>query len=167
MVRRLIVAMGLVVALCGSMATQALAYTAYDGTPSNTYITYFRDMLSKFSASSDYVVFRSGQYEYLLVVGQLAESDNRIVATGEVDICEISTNSGYGSSYSMSFRNESSFSLDPGDEIIYSNLGKYPSLEERGDITDYATLFVICACAVCCLVRSVFEWRQGLGGGER
>lgn len=154
--------MGLLVALCGSMATQALAYTAYDGTPSNTYITYFRDMLSKFSASSDYVVFRASQYEYMLVVGDLAESGNAIRSTGSVDVCSISTNSGYNASYSMSFRTEEDFYLNPGDEIIYSNLGKYPSLEERGDITDYATLYIICACAVCCILRSVFEWRRGL-----
>lgn len=162
MVRRLMVAMGLLVALCGSMATQALAYTAYDGTPSNTYITYFRDMLSKFSASSDYVVFRSGQNEYLLVLGELAETENAIRATGIVEICSISTNSGYNASYSMSFRTEEDFYLNPGDEIIYSNLGKYPSLEDRGDVTDYATLCIICACAVCSLFRCVFEWRKGL-----
>lgn len=161
MVRRLILAMSLVVAICGSMATQALAYSAYDGTPSNTYITYFRDMLTKFSASSDYVAFRSGQYEYMLVIGDLDDTGAAIRATGTVDICTISTNSNYGASYAMSFRTEDGFFLDPGDEIIYSNLGSYPSLEERGDLTDYATLCIIACCAVCCLFRGLFEWRNG------
>lgn len=162
MVRRLIIALGLVVAICGSMATQAEAYSAYDGTPSSTYITYFRDMLTKFSFASDYVCFRSGQYEYLLVIGDLTKSDNRIHADGEVDICEISTNSGYNATYSMSFRSESNFYVDCGDEIVYSNLGNYPTLEERGDLFEFTTLFIIVCCAVCCLFRGVFEWRKGL-----
>lgn len=163
MVRRLIVALGLVVALCGSMATQAQAYTAYDGTPSNTYITYYRDMLSKYPASADYVVFRSGQYDYIMAVGQLDDTGTRIVADGEVQICAISTSSGYNSNYAIDYRAEFGFFLDVGDEIIYSNLGQYPGLEERRDIVDYATLFVLCSCAVCSLVRSVLDWRKGLG----
>lgn len=162
MVRRLIVALGLVVALCGSMATQAGAYSVYDGTPSSTYITYFRDMLTKFSVSSDYVCFRSTQYVYLLVVGDLTKTDNRIHADGTVDICEISTNSGYNASYSISFRSEDNFFVDCGDEIIYSNLGMYPTLEERGDLFDFSTLFIIACCAVCCLFRGIFEWRNGI-----
>lgn len=162
MVRRLMVAMSLVVAICGSMATQAMAYTAYDGTPSSTYIAYFRDMLSKFSASYDYVVFRNTQYEYMLVVGDLAEIGGRIQSAGAVDICEISTNNGYNASYSLQFRSEESFVLDPGDEIIYSNLGLYPSLEERGDVVDYATYFLLAVIAVCCLFRGIFEWRKGI-----
>lgn len=163
MVRKLIVALGLVVALCGSMATQAQAYTAYDGTPSNTYITYYRDMLAKYPASADYVVFRSGQYEYILAVGELtAGTANKIVGDGTVEICAISTNSGYNSNYAIEYRSESGFVLDVGDEIIYSNLGHYPGLEERRDIVDYATLFVLCACAVCSLFRGVLDWRSGL-----
>lgn len=163
MVRKLIIALGLVVALCGSMATQAQAYTAYDGTPSNTYITYYRDMLAKYPASADYVVFRSGQYDYIMAVGDLDESGNAIRATGEVQICAITTSSGYNSNYSINYRTESGFVLDVGNEIIYSNLGHYPGLEERRDIVDYATFFVLCSCAVCCLFRGVFEWRKGLG----
>lgn len=162
MVRRLIIAFGLVVALCGSMATQADAYSAYDGTPSSTYITYFRDMLTKFPVSSDYVCFRSGQYEYLLVIGDLTKTDNRIESTGAVDICEISTYSGYNATYSMSFRTEDNFTVECGDEIVYSNLGMYPTLEERGDLFDFTTLFIIVCCAVCCLFRGILEWRNGL-----
>lgn len=163
MVRKLIVALGLMVAISGSMATQAQAYTAYDGTPSNTYITYYRDMLAKYPASADYVVFRSSQYEYIMAVGDLDENGARIQAGSEVDICAISTNNGYNSNYSITYRTESGFVLDVGDEIIYSNLGRYPCLEERRDIVDYATLFVLSACAMCGLFRSVFEWRNGLG----
>lgn len=162
MVRRLIVALGLVCVLCGSIGTQAQAYTVYDGTPSNTYITYYRDMLAKYPASADYVVFRSSQYEYIMAVGQLDVTGTRIVADGEVDICAISTNSGYNSNYAIDYRAESGFFLDVGDEIIYSNLGHYPGLEERRDIVDYSTLFVLCACAVCGLFRGVFEWRNGI-----
>ena len=162
MVRRLIIALGLVVALCGSMATQAEAYSVYDGTPSSTYITYFRDMLTKFSVASDYVCFRSGQYDYLLVIGDLTKTDNRIQSTGSVDICEISTYSGYNATYSMSFRTEENFFVDCGDEIVYSNLGMYPTLEQRGDLFDFTTLFIVAACAVCCLFRGFFEWRNGL-----
>lgn len=162
MVRKLKV-LGLLVALCASMATQAQAYTAYDGTPSSTYIEYFRDVLAKFPATADYVAFRSGQYEYMLVVGDFDEAGNAIRADGEVDICVISTNGGnYNSSYGISFRRESDFSLSPGDEIIYSNLGFYPSLLERNEVINYATLFVLCACAVASVLRSIFSWRNGL-----
>lgn len=162
MVRKLKV-LGLLVALCVSMATQAQAYTAYDGTPSTTYIEYFRDVLAKFPASADYVAFRSGQYEYILAVGELDENGNVIRAVGEVDICVISTNgSNYSNSYSIGFRKETGFTLTAGDEIIYTNLGLYPSLVERNEVINYATLFVLCACAVACVLRGVFGWRSGL-----
>lgn len=162
MVRRMIAAIGLLVAICGSMATQAMAYTVYDGTPSSTYLAYMQDVLTKFSATSDYVCFRSSQYDYMLVVGDLNKTDNQIYATGAVDVCVISTNNGYNASYSINFRTEDNFVLDCGDEIVYSNLGMYPTLEERSDIVEFATLFIIVCCAVCGLFRGIFEWRKGL-----
>ena len=163
MVRKVICAIGLLVAICGAMATQAMAYSVYDGTPSATYITYFRDMLAKFSVTQDYVVFRSSQYEYMMVLGDLHISDNRIQSPAAVDICAISTNNGYNASYSISFRTEPQFELELGDEIVYSNLGSYPSLEERSDVVDFATLFLAACAAFCCLLRGIIDWRQSFG----
>lgn len=161
MVRRLIAAVSLALALCVSMASQATAYTVYDGSLGSNYITYFRDIISKYPVSSDYVAFRSGQYDYMLVIGDLTKTDSRIASDGEVAICTVSTNTGYNANTAINFRNESSFDLDVGDDIVYSNLGLYPALEGRSDVYDFTTCYLLIVVFICVLLRGIIDWRAG------
>ncbi len=156
---------GLVLAICVSMATQAHAYTIYDGSISTTYLTYFRDILLKYDVSSDYVLFRSNQYTYTLVVGDLEYSAGTITSIGEVSVCNIYQDGNYNSTYNINTGTETSFTLEVGTKFIYSNLHCYPTLTERGDNIAFTTLFVICVMCLCFFIRGLFEWRKCLRNG--
>ena len=146
----------LVICLVLAMPAQAYAAEVYDGTISTTYITIFRDIASKIPINADYVFFRSGQNEYMMAVGDFAESGNSIEATGEVTIYAISTNNNnYSNGYEYSVSTQSGYSLDPGSALIYSNLGHYPDLIERIDYFGFATLLLLFVGLCLYLLRSL------------
>lgn len=131
-----------------------------DGNISSSYTTYFQDILNGLPADTTYVYYRSGQYTYAMVVGNLALSNNVISSSEPVTIYEISTNSGssYNSVYRYYVRSESNFSLNIGSSLVYTNLGDYPVLEERGDIFESALLFIFIIFCLCCFIRSWFKF---------
>lgn len=159
---KLILALGLVVAIGVSMATQAHAYQVYDGTPNTSVNTYFGDILAKQGISDDYVFWRNESTEYLMAVGDLKLTGT--VFTGDkVHIYRLVTSSNLGTTYRLYDAGEvTAFRLDVQNFLIYSNLGFYPTFTDGGDSIEYATLFVICACALCCIIGRVFGWRSGL-----
>ena len=84
MVRKIITAFIIGLMLVGATCTQALAEThsVYtEGNMNTTYITYFKDILSGTDLNDNYVAFRSGQYEYTMVVGKLEHNNNTITLT--------------------------------------------------------------------------------------
>ena len=153
---------GLLVALCVSMATQASAYTAYDGSISSTNITYYRDMLSKISVFDDYVVFRSEQNSYIMAVGDLSVNGNSFSGQ-DVTLITISTNGNYNSYYVITTTQSSTFQLDTRGNIVYSSLGSFPALEGRSDVIEFAALFVWFVIALCLFIRGLLCWRKGIG----
>lgn len=118
---------------CFASQTHAATYEVYEtGNLSTTYITYFKDIISNQSMLSDYVAFRSGQYTYTLAVGDL-DFDGDFYGNGKIKIYEFDTeSSGYGSNLTYAVTNDSNFELLTSNTILYSNLGDYPNLIERG-----------------------------------
>ena len=157
-IRGVLVAIFVCVLTCFSMCTHTYAYTVYEGSFSSTYVTYFRDILAKCSYSDDYVAFRSGQYDYIMVVGDIEYKNGRFTSTDTLDLYKFSTNSSYNSNYYLTVSTENNFSLDSNDYIVYSNLGYFPSLSERGEILNYATFFAIICLCVCSLIRPIFKF---------
>lgn len=153
---------GLLVALCVSMATQAYAYSAYDGSISSTYITYYRDILSKISVFDDYVVFRSDQNAYIMAVGDLTVNGNTFTGK-DIELITISTNGNYNSYYVISSTEVQNFQLDTRGNIVYSSLGDFPALEGRSDILEFTALFVWLVIALCMFVRGLLCWSKGIG----
>ena len=82
MVRKTITVILLVLVAVSAMCGTAQAYSIYEGTISSTYTTYFKDILSRQTIFTDYVCFRSGQNQYVMVVGDLEYSNNRFVLSG-------------------------------------------------------------------------------------
>lgn len=162
MVRQVIAMLAILCLLCacGTVA-QAASYTAYDGNLNNTYVTYFRDILAGVPVTDNYVVFRSNQYDYIMVTGDIVYNNGLFTSD---TVCQIFTitqvNSGIqGNYYSYESREIETFVLDAEDKIVYSDLGSYPQLEERGAKYEILTTVLIVAICVGYVCKSVFHYR--------
>ena len=158
-----ILAVACVLCCLAALPLAASAATVYEGNISTTYITIFRDIASKLPLTSDYVFFRSGQYDYTLVAGDLTY--NGSVFSGE-DLTQylLVTNSSYNSNYEYGVISLDSFSLAPGGALVYSNLGSFPDLYDRSDYTLVGIFFAVALCFCCYLIRSIFDFTLRIGG---
>lgn len=150
-------------ALIVALGSTAHAYDIYDnGTISSTYVTYFRDILAGSKFNDNYVAFRSGQYEYIMLVGKLEKSGNTISLVEEGKEYKFYTDSGtqYNSTYRYSVKDVSTGSVDVGNNIIYSDLGDYPELIERGDKYEALTLFVLVVVLCAVVINRIFFTRK-------
>lgn len=156
----IIVAM-LVITSCLATVSQASTYNVYENsTISSTYITYFKDILSGQSILSDYVAFRSGQYEYTLAVGDLDYNGNGSYS-GEVKTFIFDTQtSGYNSNLRYTVSQDNSFNLNSNDCVLYSNLGDYPQLIERGSNIETIQTILICIIILSIVINRVFYYSK-------
>ena len=79
--KRCLVACLIISALC---AIQASAASPYDGNISTTYLTIFRDVVADLSPADDYVFYRSDEYEYTLVAGDLEYNGSSFSLDGHI-----------------------------------------------------------------------------------
>lgn len=151
----------LCIALLCATGTVALAesYSAYDGNPSNTYITYFRDIVSGIGFNDHYVALRSGQYEYILAVGDIVYGNEIFTADDTVGLYTISLDSGYNASTTYTYREIDSLYVSTGNQIIYSDLGHFPQLIERGAKYETFTAVLLCTALLCVVVGRFFRKR--------
>ena len=160
MVRKVINIVVICILLVGAFCTQANAETHSiytEGNMNTTYITYFEDILSGTDLKSNYVAFRSGQYTYTMVVGDLDINNNVISLNGTGKEYIFTQSGNYNSQYTYQVKNISNFSLNTGNYIIYSDIGDYPQLIERGakfEILQTLLIFIVCLCIV---IRSIFN----------
>lgn len=154
--RKIIVILAVLAVIMATPLT-ASAYSIYeDGSLSSTYTTYFRDVVSNISPFDDYIYWRSGQYQYSLVVGDIDYSNGRFSSSGECTHYYFTTSSGYNSTFSYHVDNINDFSLSVGDSLVYSNLGNYPNLTDRGDLYALSALILMLIALCLYLLRSVF-----------
>ena len=166
MVRKIGALCLLLVAMLVACPMQTLAddsvYT--QGNISSTYTTIMEDILQSTKISDDYVYFRSGQYTYTLITGDL-ELNGTTFTGSEVDRYTISTGS-YNQTYTYSHSNDTNFRLNAQNYMVYSNLGFYPTLIERGAMYEYATIILLCIGGLCVLIRPIFEFTYRLRNGS-
>lgn len=147
MAKRLVIfftILSLCIALSGAYCTgaQATNYNVYDGNISNTYLQYFRDILPNISILDSYVLFRNSQYKYILVVGDILYENGTFASNTECTIYTISNETINNGAYQYNVSNIDSFTLtNNNNNIIYSNIGGFPHLEERG--TNYEILITV------------------------
>lgn len=151
-------------ALILAAPVRASAYTIYDGNISSTYTSIFRDLLSKKGINEDYLCFRSGQYEYVMLIGDLTYEDGSFSGDKGTEY-KITTNTGYNSSYEYEVTSVRSIRLDPGSALLYSNLGDYPELLDADDYYMFAQLLLIWISIIMMLVHRIFEYTYKRGGG--
>ena len=150
------------VALLLAFATVAHAetYTAYDGNISTTYITYFRDIVSGIKFNDNYVAFRAGERDYRMAVGDISYNSGTFNADTPVKVYVFSSSeSSYNSYYKYSVLEQGNFRLDPGDNVIYSDLGDYPQLVERGAKYEMLSAVLFSIALLGFVVRQFFSVR--------
>lgn len=155
--RILVAVCTLAVMLAVPATASAAEYYPYDGSISSSYTTIFQGIVGKIDLTSDYVFFRSGQYEYMLVEGDLTY-DSSFSGTA-CTAYRISTNTGtYNNGYVFSQETLESFDLYPGSALVYSNLGPFPDLIDRSVFYSFATLVLLFICMCLYLIRSIFSF---------
>lgn len=151
-------------ALILAAPVRASAYTIYDGNLSSTYTSIFRDLLSKKGINDDYLCFRSDQYEYVMLIGDLTYENGSFTGEKATEY-KITSNTGYNSSYSYEVTQVRSIRLDPGSALLYSNLGEYPELQDPDDYFMFAQLLLIWVSIIMMLVHRIFEFTYKRGDG--
>lgn len=156
---RKIVIIALIICVCLSLTSNAFAYTSYDqGNISTTYVTYFDDIVDGLPYNYHYVATRSGQYEYILHASDSLRFDNDTFISDDGITYRISTSSGYNATYEYSSFNEHNFQLNTNDQMVYSDLGQYPRLDERGSVYEFSLLTTAIICCICLLIRPIFKY---------
>lgn len=160
MVRKIIALAFCAVILLGfAHGSRANAYSVYDGNMSSTYVTYFKDILSGVDFTDNYVAFRSSNYEYIMVVGELTFENNTFSLTGDGTIYTFNTDGNYNSNYTYDVDTISNFTLTPNNRILYSDLGSYPQLVSRGDKYEMLTTVLLCTFMLSFVVYNFFRSR--------
>ena len=154
----LVVGLILITAFCGTVS--ATTYEVYEGNLSATQITYFRDILGGQSILDNYVVFRDGQYSYKMVVGDIVYNNNTFTATETCKVYSINTSSGYNSYYTYNQETIDNLVLTTSNKIVYSDLGNYPQLEERGQKYEILQTIILCIAGCCYIIRNIFYHRK-------
>lgn len=165
MVRKVSAFVCSLVLICGlTTSAQASTHTVYDnGTISSTYITYFKDILSGINFTDNYVAFRSAQNEYTLIVGDLIFENGNFTIEEEGKLTSYrfyADSSNYSSNYRYEVKDIYIFDLSVGDNIIYSDLGQYPQLIERGAKYEQIQTLLIIITMLCIVINRIFYNRK-------
>lgn len=114
-------------------------YSSYYGTISSTYLEYMRGYLSKLPHDMHYVGARTGQYQYIFAYGKDLSFDGDFFGTDVIVITWNTQNTG-----SFHFENQSTFNLNPGTNMVYSDLSSvYPSLTVSSDLSLKQILYLL------------------------
>lgn len=114
-------------------------YDTYYGTISTTYVEYFRGYLSKLESGEHYVAARTGQYEYIFAYGADLSYDGSFAGS---DVYVVTINTQNSGSFSGGI--QTTFSLNPGSYMVYSDLSaEYPALATSSDFSLRQIVYVI------------------------
>lgn len=160
MVRKIIAAvLCIAVILAVPIAASAAEIPVYAGNISTTELTYFKDIANKVVGINDkYVFFRTDQYNYLLLVGNISYDGEKFVIGDKCHQYLLNTKTtpySYSYVFDPPFDN---FTITPNKNLVYSNLGHYPDLIERSNYYEIATLILLLAVVCIYLFRSIFSF---------
>lgn len=159
-VKKVIACMAVCLLLACCASATANAASIYDGSISSSYVDYASRI--PISLGDEYVFFRDSQYGYTLVTGDLVYQNGNfsLNGTGKQYNFDAVTSGSYGSVtyYTFTTTDISTFNLATNNRLVYSSLGNYPTLYERGVIYEEITLLVLCIGFVCYIVRSLFSF---------
>lgn len=121
-------------------------------------LSIFQGIAGKLPYGTHYVYWRDGQYVYRLAYSSSLAYDGSRFTGQDVEVVSYTTNTGYGSQVTLVHSQEVTFSLTPGSYLVWSDLGHYPTLYERGVETYvYAAVFGGAVFFVLYLLNSIFR----------
>lgn len=141
-------------------AVSAATYTPYEGNISTSYLTYFEDLLPKIKLGDHYVLLRSSQYDYSMIVGDITHDNGVFSSATPCTVYTLSSTSGYNSYNSYTVTTVNDFQLVSNDILIYSDLGNFPELETRGNKYEVINTMLICIFMLGVFIRGIFFYRK-------
>ena len=121
-----------------SAAESALLQSTYDPTTqyqlSTQNISIFEGLVAKVPLNQHYVYWRESQNQYCFAYGDITLQGNGVfVGNGSITLCRYTgvSSSGYSIYYTWDSVTDNAFTLRAGENLVYSDLGAYPSLGER------------------------------------
>ena len=151
------VCLALAVALSAAAPASAATPDIYEGNISTSLTDYFSDILLKVPPTLNYVLIRSGQYTYVMYVGDF-EWDGVTFSAATADVYSIITSSSYNSYYTFNVSTISDLTIRPGDYLVYSDLGSFPGLREPVEVWGFFLLIGLMILLLVNLIRPIF-WR--------
>lgn len=109
--------------------------TSYGVGTSN--ISIFGPIASKLPYGVSYVYWRDSQYEYCLAYSDSLVLNGTRFSADTATVVRYNTNSGYQTQATFTVSTDANFFLDARNYLVWSDLGDYPTLYERGT-EDYA-----------------------------
>lgn len=133
------------------------SYNTYYGSISSTYLEFMRGFLPKLSFKEHYVASRTSQYDYIFAYGEdLSFNGSRFIGS---DVTVVTWNTYNNGTYSTGV--QSSFSLNPGSYLVYSDLSKvYPSLADTAGFTLRQILILLTMFFLGIIVDHMYQVRK-------
>lgn len=128
------------------------------GTISDTYLDYFTGIVEKLPYGTNYVIWKSGEYEYTLAYGDQLELDGTRFTGTDCSVVQIYRQSENYSSNWLVRNLTDDVEVSAGNLFIYSDLGMYPGVG-RG-VSRYegtALLFAIAFATLYIVLRDFFR----------
>lgn len=110
-------------------------------------VSIFAGIVGKLPLDHHYVYYREGQYDYVLAHSDSLVYDSGMFSADDATLVTYTTNNSYQSQPTFTVSQDANFQLDPEDYLVWSDLGEYPDLIDRGEV-QYE--------ALCCLILCSF-----------
>lgn len=112
-----------------------------------SYLDLFAGAVSKLPYGTHYVYYRESRYEYCLAYSEDLSLDGRVFTAPSATVITYDTqSSSYLGQATWTSSFEQSYYLDAGNYVVYSDLGMYPVLYDRG-VVDYAQVTAVILCS--------------------
>lgn len=131
------------------LTASAASYTATGAVPSDV-VQIFRLYITKDNLFDNYAAVSTSEGEYKLFIGELQLDSGYISSSEEVKVVTVKADQSYDVS------SISSLSLSCGSNILYSDLGDYPSLMERGEYFEILQTLLIIVVVLTMLLMRIF-----------
>lgn len=144
------------------LQAQASTYSPYhDGNIGTTQLQYFRDIVSNIGINDSYIASRTDRYTYQLFVGDIKYSNGQFMGSNQgsvITVYTINTDTNSYGTYTYNVSTDNNFTFNASNYLVYSNLGNYPSLEERSVLYELSSLFILAVIGLCALLRPLFSY---------
>lgn len=133
-------------------------YTAYNGSISESVVNTFKDIARGIDLGEHYVLFRARDNTYIMVTGDLTY-DGYYHFSGSTVTYYYYRLSTYDEEHHYNSYAGTDFVLYTNQSIVYSDLGRYPRLIERGSQYEIITAVLVCTGLLGVVIGRIFRRR--------